>query len=422
VTFTFTVSANISSAAVGDTVIYDYCGQNTSSIPLEVVRLVDDRIGVLIELPTVTTTVGPGESICNRDLGIDVTYVVQDSDSGADILNNAVATVRTLETQPRTFQSTAQTTVSVSAPSAAVLAAPTAQAAPPYSDLWPFDAPTCTVWTVVYPDDLPPSVVTNWAEILVQYSMANGQSGNTTLRFTTDGRFTGTQTFVLSEAPQWSSDWTSYQLQNARVAGTNYVWNGPLQCQAGPPTTTSTTTATTTSSSSSTSSTSTTLPISTTLPPGASAAVNPNCGQMNVDIAGWPQPGTVLEIVIDGVEQDWRSLDDEDFTTTGNFHAAFPWSQDQDHTWTDTIIYGGQVAWSRSGTFSACQPPSSTSTTEPSTTTSTSTTSTTEPPTTTSTSTTSTTSTPTTTTDTTTTTSTTTTSTKQRATQPRCAT
>ena len=49
-----------------------YCGQNTSDVPLEVVRLVDDRLGVVIELPDVETVVAPGESLCNTDLGLPV--------------------------------------------------------------------------------------------------------------------------------------------------------------------------------------------------------------------------------------------------------------------------------------------------------------------------------------------------------------
>ena len=108
--------------------------------------------------------------------------------------------------------------------------------APPYSDNWPFDGLTCTTWTVIYPDDLPPDVVANRAEILVQFlpPSASG-STNTTLTFTTPGQFTGTQIFELSEAPEWDPLWTSYVLQSANVAGTNAVWNGPLTCEGQQP-------------------------------------------------------------------------------------------------------------------------------------------------------------------------------------------
>jgi hypothetical protein len=114
VTFTFTTTPSVSRAAVGDTVEYTYCGQNTSTIPLEIVRLVDDRLGVLIELPSVQTIIGPGESLCNTDLAIIVSYVVQADDAGGVIHNNAVVTVRTQEAEPRQFQATATSEVAVS--------------------------------------------------------------------------------------------------------------------------------------------------------------------------------------------------------------------------------------------------------------------------------------------------------------------
>ncbi|HEY3484662.1 MAG TPA: hypothetical protein VGK49_04720, partial [Ilumatobacteraceae bacterium] len=113
VTFTFTTRANSARASLGDTVSYEYCGQNTSDIPLEVVRLVDDRLGVLIELPSVTTIVEPGASLCNSDVGVAVEYVVIDADIGTTIANNAVVTVRTREPSPRTFQATSSAAVDV---------------------------------------------------------------------------------------------------------------------------------------------------------------------------------------------------------------------------------------------------------------------------------------------------------------------
>ena len=113
VTFTFNVTPSVSTAAVGQTVEYTYCGQNTSTIPLEVVRLVDDRLGVVIELPSVETVVAPGESICNTDVGAPVSYVVQESDAGSVIIGNAVVTVQTQEDEPRPFQATAQSEVVV---------------------------------------------------------------------------------------------------------------------------------------------------------------------------------------------------------------------------------------------------------------------------------------------------------------------
>ena len=107
------IGASVSWAAVGDTVEYEYCGRNTGTSPLEVVRLVDDRLGVVIELPSVQTIVGPGESICNPDIGIIASYKVLPDDAGSVIHNYAVVTVRTQEAEPRQFQVAATAVVVV---------------------------------------------------------------------------------------------------------------------------------------------------------------------------------------------------------------------------------------------------------------------------------------------------------------------
>ena len=113
VTFTFTKTPSVTSALVGDTIDYTYCGQNTSEIPLEVVRMVDDRLGVVIELPSVETVVEPGQTLCNTDVGADVSYVVEPNDAGSVVENNAIVTVRTQEPEPREFQGTADAVVAV---------------------------------------------------------------------------------------------------------------------------------------------------------------------------------------------------------------------------------------------------------------------------------------------------------------------
>src|SRR5262245_51175489 len=87
-----------SQVQVGDTVDYFYCGVNTSGVDLEVVRVVDDRFGVL-EVPEAATVVSPGERLCNTDLGLPVTYQTVDSDAGTTIVNNATVTVRTPDGQ-----------------------------------------------------------------------------------------------------------------------------------------------------------------------------------------------------------------------------------------------------------------------------------------------------------------------------------
>ena len=59
------------------------------------------------------TVVAPGESICNTNIGIPVSYTVQPDDAGKVIYDNAVVTVRTQEAEPREFQGTASSDVAV---------------------------------------------------------------------------------------------------------------------------------------------------------------------------------------------------------------------------------------------------------------------------------------------------------------------
>jgi LPXTG-motif cell wall-anchored protein len=103
ITFTFTNDPSIPVAAVGETVEYSYCGENTSDVDLEVVQVVDDRFGVL-QVPEEQTIVSPGETLCNTELGLPVRYVVPAEDAGQTIVNNAVVTVRTVGAEPQAFQ------------------------------------------------------------------------------------------------------------------------------------------------------------------------------------------------------------------------------------------------------------------------------------------------------------------------------
>jgi hypothetical protein len=107
--FTFTKTATVTTADVGATITYTYAGTNTSSIPLEVVQLVDDRLGVLLRQPEVTI-VGPRESLSRS-----VDYVVRPTDAGTVIENNAVVTVRD-PASDRTAQGIAVAEVTVEVP------------------------------------------------------------------------------------------------------------------------------------------------------------------------------------------------------------------------------------------------------------------------------------------------------------------
>ena len=105
IAFSFTNDASVEVAEVGDTIDYTYCGENTSDVDLEVVRVVDDKFGVL-EVPDEQTVVEPGESLCSTDLGLPVSYVATEADAGSTIVNNATVTVRTVGDDPQTFQAT----------------------------------------------------------------------------------------------------------------------------------------------------------------------------------------------------------------------------------------------------------------------------------------------------------------------------
>jgi hypothetical protein len=108
----FTNDASVAAAAVGDTVSYSYCAQNTSDVPVEVVQVVDDRVGVLA-LPADPIVVAPGETLCNTDLGLPVGYTVTANDAGTTVVNNAVVTIRTVEPEPRMYQATDEANVEI---------------------------------------------------------------------------------------------------------------------------------------------------------------------------------------------------------------------------------------------------------------------------------------------------------------------
>ena len=56
----------------------------------------DDRIGVVLEGEE---PIAPGASVCNTDVGAPASYVVQESDAGSVIHNNAVITAQTQEAE-----------------------------------------------------------------------------------------------------------------------------------------------------------------------------------------------------------------------------------------------------------------------------------------------------------------------------------
>ena len=83
----------------------------------------------MLEVPEASTIVSPGETLCNTDLGLPVSYVVEPSDAGKTIVNNAVVTVRTTGVEPQAFQAADPAEVEILAPGQQV--EPTTTALPP---------------------------------------------------------------------------------------------------------------------------------------------------------------------------------------------------------------------------------------------------------------------------------------------------
>ena len=107
IAFSFTNDASVEVAEVGDTIDYTYCGENTSDVDLEVVRVVDEQVRRARGCPTSRQSSEPGESLCSTDLGLPVSYVATEADAGGrQFFDNATVTVRTVGDDPQTFQAT----------------------------------------------------------------------------------------------------------------------------------------------------------------------------------------------------------------------------------------------------------------------------------------------------------------------------
>jgi hypothetical protein len=104
--FAFTAAPTADVAEVGDTVAYRLCGRNAGSVDVEVLTIADDRLGVFDLAGDGTgAVVGPGQTVCTDDLGLDVVYEVKPADAGETISNNTVVTARAFSgAPPQTFQ------------------------------------------------------------------------------------------------------------------------------------------------------------------------------------------------------------------------------------------------------------------------------------------------------------------------------
>jgi hypothetical protein len=95
---------------------------------------------------------------------------------------------------------------------------------------WTYETPDCDGLLVAYPSNIP-----------------DGQSNDVNIRLVTDqgevtlnyhldqGTWSGTTAFVYSQHRLWPADATSYTVVWTQVGGTNYHWQGAVECALGEP-------------------------------------------------------------------------------------------------------------------------------------------------------------------------------------------
>ena len=103
---------------------------------------------------------------------------------------------------------------------------PATTPAAPFDWNWQYTAPTCTATTVDYPSNIP-SGQANDANI--RFRTASGQF---TLNFHNNtGTWSGTHAFTYTDHPNWPAGLTSYDVVWVQIGGTNYHWQGSVECR-----------------------------------------------------------------------------------------------------------------------------------------------------------------------------------------------
>ena len=99
----------MTSAAVGDTVtVHVLRAEHEHRSRWCSCGFVDDQLGIVAEAEAV---VEPAATLCNTDLGPAITHVVDASEAGGPLRNEATVTVQTQESVRREFQATADAVV-----------------------------------------------------------------------------------------------------------------------------------------------------------------------------------------------------------------------------------------------------------------------------------------------------------------------
>lgn len=173
---TFTKTASTDTAAVGDLIRYTYIARNALETGnVEVTQVVDDRLGLVIEDPSVDTILGPGGSIT-----VTVGYIVRYADAGTTIENHALLNVRTVEGDVRGDLMTAVAEASVVVADIPLPIDPPPPVAPPSSSTTT-TAPTASSRV---PVTLPATGTGNVTDAMIWMALALVASGALAIRLT----------------------------------------------------------------------------------------------------------------------------------------------------------------------------------------------------------------------------------------------
>lgn len=95
---------------------------------------------------------------------------------------------------------------------------------------WTYQTPGCDGLVVAYPGNIPDGQSND-----VNIRLATDQ-GEITLNYHLDqGTWSGTTAFVYSQHRLWPADVTAYTVTWTQVGGTNYHWQGAVECALGEP-------------------------------------------------------------------------------------------------------------------------------------------------------------------------------------------
>jgi hypothetical protein len=95
---------------------------------------------------------------------------------------------------------------------------------------WTYETPGCDGLVVAYPSNIPAGQSND-----VNIRLMTDQ-GEITLNYHLDqGTWSGTTAFVYSQHRLWPADVTSYTVVWTQVGGTNYHWQGAVECALGEP-------------------------------------------------------------------------------------------------------------------------------------------------------------------------------------------